>query len=81
MARLPSELAPAAMLSPLLSAALDLWGLERLAPPSWSPDLLGSPLQRRWLAAVISPSQLGYELPGDRGGIMLLALLPSPLHL
>lgn len=78
--RLPSGLASAAMLSPLLSAALDLWGLERLAPPSWSPDLLGSPLHRRWLAAVISPSQLGCELPDERGSIMLLAPLPSPLH-
>lgn len=79
-ARLPSELALAAMPSPLPSGARDLWGLERSAQPSRSPDLLGSLLQRHWLAAVISLSQLGCELPGDRGGLMLLAPLPSPLH-
>ena len=78
-ARLPPELAPAAMPSPLPSGARDLWGLEHPAPPSWSPDLLGLPLQRL-ARAVISPSRPGCERPGDRGGLTLLAPLPSPLH-
>lgn len=35
---------------------------------------------RDWLEAVISPSRPGCERPGDRGGLTLLAPLPSPLH-